>query len=322
MPLPPLQSTRAPLVKLFAIARGLPAAIFLFASLIAVNLLQVTSLLIAVFSRSAFRRLNRWCANTWWGWGVSLARLLYGYRLRVTGSDVPIAENAIIVANHQNMPDITTLMAFARSKRRLGDLKWFVKDPLKYVPGVGWGMLFIGCLFVKRDWTADQTRVMSTFRHILQHRIPIWLMIFAEGTRVTPKKLAASRAYALSRGLQPFDHLLVPRTKGFAASVQGLRGHVTAVYDVTIGYVTGVPSIWQHILGYARIVHIHVRRAPIESLPADEPALSEWLIARFHEKDRLLEEFYRTGTFPDDVSFSPEPEVRMPGEPSSLPARM
>ncbi|MBI2841343.1 MAG: acyltransferase [Acidobacteria bacterium] len=306
MPLPPLRSPSAPFVKLLAIARGLPAAVFLFTTLIAVNLLQAASLLIAGFSRSAFRRFNRWCANTWWGWGVSLARLLYRYRLRVTGSDVPLAENAIIVANHQNMPDITTLMAFARSKRRLGDLKWFVKDPIKYVPGVGWGMLFIGCLFVKRDWTADQTRVMNTFRHIREQRIPIWLMLFAEGTRVTQKKLEASRKYALSRGLRPLDHLLVPRTKGFASSVQGLRGHVTAVYDLTIGYVTGVPTIWQHILGYARVVHIHVRRTPIESLPDDEPSLSNWLIARFREKDLLLDEFYRTGAFPETEIRKPE----------------
>ena len=90
---------------------------------------------------------------------ASSARRVHGIHAVVTGDAVPPRENAIVVANHQQMPDITFLMMWAREKDRLGDLKWVVKDVIKYVPGVGWGMAFIDCVFVKRDWTADRASI-------------------------------------------------------------------------------------------------------------------------------------------------------------------
>ena len=47
--------------------------------------------------------------------------------------------------------------------------------------------------------------------------------IFAEGTRLTPAKLKASQEYALSKGIEPLKHHLLPRPKGFAVSVKALK---------------------------------------------------------------------------------------------------
>jgi hypothetical protein len=91
--------------------------------------------------------------------------------------------------------------------------------------------------------------------------------------------------------------VLVPRTKGFVASVAGLRRHATAIYDVTIGYERGVPTLWQYIKGFAPRAHLHVRRFPIADLPTDDAGLATWLQQRFQEKDSLLERFYRDGRF-------------------------
>ena len=91
---------------------------------------------------------------------------------------------------------------------------------------------------------------------------------------------------------------LFPRTKGFVASVQSLRGHVDAVYDLTIGYVGGVPTLWQWIKGYVRKVHLDVRRYAIDTMPEDGEGLSDWLIKRFEEKDLRLDHFYVNGAFP------------------------
>ena len=203
------------------------------------------------------------------------------------------------------MADITVTFSFARAKGRVGDLKWFVKDVLKYVPGVGWGMLFLDCPFIKRDWTADKDYIHNVFRNILDYDVPIWLMTFAEGTRVRPEKISRSREYAEKQGRTPLEHVLIPRTKGFVASVQALRGHVDAVYDLTIGYVGGVPTLWQWTKGYVRKVHLDVRRYAINELPENEEALSDWLIKRFEEKDRLLDSFYSNGVFPTTSGLRP-----------------
>ena len=40
---------------------------------------------------------------------------------------------------------------------------------------------------------------------------------------MTPAKLKASQEFATSRGIQPLKHHLLPRPKGFAVTVQGLK---------------------------------------------------------------------------------------------------
>lgn len=216
----------------------------------------------------------------------------------ITGDDVPIRENAIVVANHQQMPDIIALFMLAWRKKRLGDMKWFVKDVLKYVPGIGWGMLFLDCLFVKRNWSEDEDKIHNTFSKFLSEDIPIWLTSFSEGTRITGAKLEKSQDYARRENLPVPEHVLIPRTKGFVASVHGLKGHIHAIYDVTIGYPDGIPSLWQYLKGMVGRVHMRVRRFAIEELPSDPSALSHWLLVRFQEKDRLLEYFVTHGAFP------------------------
>ncbi len=302
VPLPPLPDPEQPRERLIGLAKAVPAASFLFSTLIGFNLAQVASTALIPLSPRWFRTFNREAADTWWGWCVSIGRRLHGVDLVMTGDEIPMRENAIVVINHQNMPDITFMMDLARRKDRLGDMKWMVKDVVKYVPGVGWGMLFIDCVFVKRNWTDDQDSIRETFAKLRDNDIPVWLLSFSEGTRLTEAKLAKSREYAREHGLPEPRHTLVPRTKGFVATVEGLRDHVDAVYDITLGYEKGVPTLWQYVKGFARRAHIHVRRFPIAELPTDSDALAEWLRQCFRDKDELLEHYYREGRFPDRLS--------------------
>jgi hypothetical protein len=71
------------------------------------------------------------------------------------------------------------------------------------------------------------------------------LISFSEGTRLTPKKRLLAAAHASKTNKVLPQHLLLPRTKGFAACVQHLRTaapHVKAVYDLTIAYADLKPS--------------------------------------------------------------------------------
>jgi 1-acyl-sn-glycerol-3-phosphate acyltransferase len=289
--------------------RGTLVVMIGFVTLIIFNLLQILSLALIPFSRQAFRRFNRWCADTWWGWCVVGAERINGTRIVVTGDEVPERENVLLIANHQQMPDIPVIMKLARSKERLGDLKFFVKKQLKWTPGVGWGMQFIDCVFIDRDWASDREHIRRTFARLVDNHVPLWLVSFVEGTRITPHKLGAARAYARETGLPVPEHVLVPRSKGFAASIEGLRGHISAVYDLTIGYVEGVPSLWQYAKGLVGRVHVHVRRYAIEDVPAVESELRAWLLECFAEKDRLLAEFFASGAFPDGAGTGSSGEI-------------
>src|SRR3990167_5268081 len=114
------------------------------------NLVQLTSVLLYPVSRGAFRRVNRWCARSIWGFWVLLSERINKTEIRFTGDAWLQGENALVLANHQTMADVPLLLSFAWRCRRLGHLKWFAKEALKYVPGPGWGMRFLDCIFVKR----------------------------------------------------------------------------------------------------------------------------------------------------------------------------
>jgi 1-acyl-sn-glycerol-3-phosphate acyltransferase len=297
MPRELLKSPSNPLRFAWGLVRGISGLLILVIGLVVYNVGQLLSLVVLPISRRAFRAYNRLGADLWWRCFAALARGLHRVRVEIGGDDLPARENVLLVANHQQMTDICFLILLACHCRAAGDTKWFVKNAIKYVPLMGWGMLFLDNLFVKRSWAVDQASIERTFYRINRDRVPIWLILFAEGTRLTPSKLATSQRVASRKNRAPTSHVMLPRTKGFTASVRGLRDHLDAIYDVTIAYgEAGVPSLWQFICGFAKTANLHVRRIPTDELPVDERELNRWLLDRFEAKDARLETFYQGGT--------------------------
>ncbi|XP_053608331.1 acyl-CoA:lysophosphatidylglycerol acyltransferase 1-like [Plodia interpunctella] len=73
------------------------------------------------------------------------------------------------------------------------------------------------------------------------------------------------------------------------------------ILDVTIAYPDRVPLLLQDIVCGFRSpcrTYIHYRLYPCTDVPADSEGMTNWLYDRFVEKDKMLEEFYRTGKFP------------------------
>ena len=281
-----------------------------FAYLIFVlNPIQMASLLVYPLSPALARRVNRWCARSIWGLWVLMAQGYLGIEVVLRGEPLPRRENALVIPNHQTMADVLLLLCLAWQCGRLGDMKWFVKDIVKYVPGPGWGMWLLDCIFLKRDWMQDKQGILRLFEKYKRHQIPIFLVSFLEGTRRTPGKLAAAQAFARERGLVVPTHTLVPRTKGFVATMLGLGDHLDAVYDVTLGYPKYTPTLVNCFAGEVRRVEIHVRRYPVAELPTDDEALTEWVFARFREKDARMAAFEAAQAF-EGPTWGTRPDVR------------
>lgn len=272
----------------------------LLAFVLLLNVVQMLSLLVRPVSGPAFRFVNRQCARAWFNFLTFTLERGLGVRFVVSGDPLPARENAFVIANHQSGCDIPALVALASRCRRAGDLKWFVKDPIKWVPGIGWGMQFLDCIFVRRNWTADKDKILATFERLRAHQVPFWILSFVEGTRLTPAKLERSRAYCAKAGLPVLKHVMSPRTRGFEATLEGLGSLTDAVYDVTIafeGYDVGrVPGLRELFFGGMSRVHLHVRRFPAAALPVAKEARVEWVLDRFEEKDRMLARFRETGS--------------------------
>lgn len=272
----------------------------LFVPLVAItlmlaNALQMCTLLFYPLSRKLFRVSNRRISGAWFGFLRWVMEVPLQIQIEQYGDTLPKRENAFVIVNHQAMADIPVLLTLAARSRRLGDLKWYVKDPLKWSPGVGWGLLFLDCLFVKRNWTADKEKVMATFARIRQNKSPFWVISFMEGTRSNPKKIRRSQEFGKKKGLPHLEHVLLPRTKGFVATLEGLGELNEAIYDITIAYDGPAPNLLTFLFGSMDRVLVHSRRHT--EWPKDPEAQSNWVTDRFVEKDRLLANFRQQGKF-------------------------
>ncbi len=268
------------------------------------NSIQALSILVYPFRPSLARRMNRWCARSIWGWWVIQAESTNQTHIRFSGDPIPARENAFVVANHQSVVDVLVLICLAWRLRRLGDVKWFVKDIVRYIPGFGFGMQMLDCVFVKRDWTKDVDHIQRLFEKYRANDIPMFLVSFLEGTRKTAAKYEAAVEFAKSRNMYVPAHTMVPRTKGFSATVAGLRDHLDAVYDVTIGYEGDpAPSLIDAFSGNIDRIHVHVARHPIDSIPKSDEALNQWVFDSYVRKDSLLEQRVSEGQFPDVKNF-------------------
>lgn len=277
--------------------RGLCGFLFLAVTILLLNSFQMLSLLLVPFSRKLVWWMNRIACGTWYRF---LCRtLVYWQRTEVvqSGDTLPLKENVFIFANHQSMSDIPALLEIARRCKRVQDTKWFVKDPLKWVPGIGWGLLFLDTLYVKRNWMADKEKVTATFARLRSSERPFWVVSFLEGTRATPAKIHRSQEFARKAGLPVLSRVQLPRTKGFEATLEGIDGLYDAVYDMTIGYEGPPPPLSKLFFTRVDRIHVHVKRYPAKDIPRDAKARGDWAIQRFVEKDALMERFQKEGRF-------------------------
>ena len=79
---------------------------------------------------------------------------------------------------------------------------------------------------------------------------------------------------------------------------------------MTIGYPEQRPLDLLTIFSGTRPpcqVTVHYRHFRADEVPCDHDALLSWLYDRWAEKDRLLEQFHRTGNFPAASPIDPPP---------------
>lgn len=138
-------------------------------------------------------------------------------------------------------------------------------------------------------------------------------MIFPEGTNLSRNTREQSSKYAEKAGLQDMKHQILPRSTGLQFCLSELRGTVEYLYDCTIGYEGIPPGFYGSELFTLRSVYfqgrspksvnMHWRRYRIKDLPLDDhDKMYEWIMARWREKDELMDTFIRTGKFPADKS--------------------
>ncbi|VEL42785.1 unnamed protein product, partial [Protopolystoma xenopodis] len=100
-----------------------------------------------------------------------------------------------------------------------------VKHSQRLLPFFGWLWYLTDTIFLHRDWKRDRTILEQGAKRIASYpdTVPVPFVIFPEGTRLSPSKLAASNELLLTRGQPVFKHLLFPRHRGFFMFLRGLK---------------------------------------------------------------------------------------------------
>ncbi|XP_011161524.1 1-acyl-sn-glycerol-3-phosphate acyltransferase gamma [Solenopsis invicta] len=209
-------------------------------------------------------------------------------------------EHGYLLMNHSYETDWLLGWLLCDRVRLLGNCKAYAKKSIQYIPTLGWAWKFAESIFLERSWEKDKENIKGQIKELVEYPDTMWLLLYPEGTRFTPKKLEASQKFAIEKGLPVLKYHLTPRTKGFTASIPHMRGKATAIYDIQIAFKPSdpvKPTMRNLLLGKPLQGHMYAKRISIEEVPEGDEAAAEWLQKLYQQKDRMTESFYKTGDF-------------------------
>ncbi|ODV69607.1 hypothetical protein HYPBUDRAFT_103432 [Hyphopichia burtonii NRRL Y-1933] len=162
---------------------------------------------------------------------------------------------------------------------------------------------------------------------------PYQIILFPEGTVNSAHTKLRSEKFCEKLGIPKLNHCLMPRVRGLFLTLRKLRDTVEVVYDLTTGYSDLLPTEFGedkftlkgfYLLGYGPAkINYHIRGFKIKDIPLGEDTVDiddvkdedlkkfeEWLFKIWYEKDLLLLNFYKYGTFIDVTSQSTNTEAK------------
>ena len=217
--------------------------------------------------------------------------------------DVSLDKWYLVISNHQSWTDIILLQSYLYGK--IPPLKFFTKQQLIWVPGIGLAMYVLGFPYVKRVSkaqikanpnlrNADRDNITEACKGFKNH--PTSILNFLEGTRRTSaKQLNQSSDY---------KNLLKPKIGGIEYVIKDMGDYLHKLIDVTIVYPDGTPTFWQFVKGECRSVKFVVshHEIPKEVLVDNDierrSSLSGWIKTIWMQKDQQISEMTQTTNVP------------------------
>lgn len=166
-----------------------------------------------------------------------------------------------------------------------------------------------------QNYIQDRNELFSLLRSFASDAAalaPTHFLLFPEGMLLEGQDrksmIAKSVEFAKREGRPQLQHLLLPRTTGFSASLESLREASPVIYDCCIAFkgYDGQTFVHQNMSIFSLFrmiqnkipneVHIRIKRYSMEEVMGN----SLWLDRKWAEKETLLKHFVRQGYFPVD----------------------
>lgn len=179
----------------------------------------------------------------------------------------------------------------------LGNARGFVKSVIKYIPIAGWFFGFAEHVFLQRSFDKDKAVLEESLGDFSQYPDPAWMVMTAEGTRLSKEKHDASVKFAMERNLIPLKHHLIPRAKGFITCVPILKKYKKlSVLNLQLAFDKNAnvePTLINLLRGEKVVAHVYIDVVPISKIEPTNECLQEI----YQVKDDLQESFYSCGNF-------------------------
>lgn len=243
-------------------------------------------------------------------------------------------EHSILLVNHRCATELLVIGTFVNYLGILGNLRWFMKKSVSYLPILGWIWALQENILLERNFAKDKAKFGKQLISLFRHCDPFIFTFFPEGTRFTKEKHTASMKIAREKALPELKHHLLPRTKGFVTLVQNLKENYNlnplsvSIIDVLLsihaeGSESSTWTLSDVFQGHGGNVKILLRRYHIQDIPLennnDDGECAMWLQERYQEKDKLLQNYENS---PDRNFFSDEtvslPSFQLPKSCSML----
>jgi 1-acyl-sn-glycerol-3-phosphate acyltransferase len=270
---------------------------FLFGEIRALaTLLGIWVLTGGPFGKGSLRR-SRWLYGLRLRWirsHLGGIKLLFGLRFEIDGLEDAGPGPVLIMMRHASIIDNTLPDALVTQTHGIG-LRYVIKRELQAIPTIDIGGRWVPTYFVRRV-SADTAGEVAALKSLASGIGPgEGLLIYPEGTRFTPKKLARAQQVIAER--QPdvgplaaaLRNVLPPRLGGSLALLDETSAGIDVVFCGHYGFdgFQHVSDIWAGRL-VGKTIRVRFWRHRAEEVPATEGERITWLYERWQALDDWL----------------------------------
>jgi 1-acyl-sn-glycerol-3-phosphate acyltransferase len=239
----------------------------------------------AVRRDRVYRLKRRWLASHLAG-----ITTLFGLRLEIEGLELARPGPILVRIRHTSIIDNALPDAIIGRAHGIG-FRFVIKRELQMLPTIDIGGRWVPTLFIRRA-SGDTEAELERLRTLaLDMATQDGLLIYPEGTRSTPEKLARAKAVIAER--QPeiapladrLQNLLPPRLGGAIALLEAVpQADVVIFGHVGLDGFEYISDMWSGGL-IGTTVRLRFWRFPAAEIPADRDELVAWLYDRWQELD-------------------------------------
>ncbi len=261
------------------------------------GLLGLLGIWVLSAGRDGVRRRDRVyrLKRRWLGSHLAGIRALFNLRFKIEGLELAGPGPVLVMIRHASIIDNALPDTIVGRAHGIG-FRFVLKRELQMLPTIDIGGRWVPTLFVRRasgDTAAELQRMRALTVNMSARD---GLLIYPEGTRWTPEKLARAKQIIAER--QPeiaplaarLHNLLPPRLGGTVELLESARGADVVIFGhFGLDGFEYIRDIWAGGL-VGTTVRLKFWRFPAADVPSDREKLIAWLYERWQELDDWIGE--------------------------------